>query len=64
MSTSPVSTNGCYIVTTDGIRLSIKRSVMQAIKRMIEEKKSGSVTIHFRDGGVSGCEDRTVYQSS
>ena len=58
------NSNGAYLVTTDGIRISIRRTVLTAIKKMIDEKRSGSVTISFRDGGIAAVEDRTVYPNS
>lgn len=63
MASTPSNGNGVYIVTTDGIRIPIRRTVLLAIKRMIDEKKTGTVTIDFRDGGIATVRDSTVYQN-
>jgi hypothetical protein len=59
-----LNSNGCYIVTTEGVKLPIRRTVMVAIRKFMEQKLTGSVQINFRDGGIAAVEDRTVYPNS
>jgi hypothetical protein len=63
MATQAQSTNGVYLVSADGsVRIPMKRSVLTAIKRMMDGKESGSVILHFKNGANAGVEDRSVYQ--
>ena len=64
MASSPaLSSNGVYLVSADGsIKIPMKRSVLTAIKRMMDGKESGPVILHFKNGANAGVEDRSVYQ--
>jgi len=45
------------IVAPDGDRIEIPRELFQALQDFLAgAKSSGSVTIHFRNGGVAGLE--------
>lgn len=54
--------NGVYLVATDGTKIPLRRDVLLAFKKFFDGKQTGSVTVHFKTGGVSGVEDRLVYQ--
>jgi len=57
------SNNGCYLVAAEGVRLSIRRDVLYAFRRFMENKLTGSVTVEFKNGGISMVTDKTVYQT-
>jgi hypothetical protein len=56
--------NGCYLVASDGTKLHVTRSLVDACKKFISERLTGSVTIGFRNGGIASVEDRTVYPNT
>jgi hypothetical protein len=62
MATPALSNNGVYIIANDGTKIALKRSVLDAIKKMVDEKGTGEVTLHFRSGGHATTSDRRVYQ--
>lgn len=62
MATQATSTNGVYLVSADGDRIPLKRSLLEAVKRMIENKGTGEVTLHFRTGGHAHTSDKRIYQ--
>jgi len=62
MAAPATSTNGVYLISADGERIPLKRSVLEAVKRMIDSKGTGEVTMHFRTGGHAHTSDKRVYQ--
>lgn len=66
MSASSTALNGCYVLTSEGEKFPISRSLARAIQRVIADQKNqnGSITIHLKSGGVSSVEVKTVYHDS
>lgn len=57
------SANGCYVLTNDGKKFPITRSLAQALDQLInsQENKTGQILIHLKNGGVSAVELKTVW---
>jgi len=63
MADAPSNGNGCYILTNDGEKLPISRSLARAIKKLLEQKmQTGSLTVYLKSGGVAGCEVRHNFE--
>jgi hypothetical protein len=43
MGTAVTSTNGCYLISSDGKKFPVKRSLLDAVERMIESEGTGEV---------------------
>lgn len=61
MATQAATSNGVYLISADGSRIPLKRSALEAIKKMVEEKGTGEVSLQFRSGGHATTSDRRVY---
>lgn len=62
MATQPLSSNGVYLVNSDGsVRIPLKRAVLRAVQRMVDGKENGEVVLQFKSGSNAGVTDRTVY---
>jgi hypothetical protein len=53
--------NGVYLVSIDGARIPLKRSALEAIRRMVMDKATGSVILSFKSGGHAGTKAEQVY---
>jgi hypothetical protein len=55
--------NGCYVLTNDGEKFPISRSLARAIKKILEQKmQTGSLTVYLKSGGVAGVEVRHNFE--
>ena len=61
MASPTLSTNGVYLISSDGAKLQLKRSVLDAIRRITEDRGTGKVTLHFRNGGLAHVSDERIY---
>lgn len=55
--------NGCYVLTHDGKKFPISRSLARALERIVVEQKTqtGAFTIHLKSGGVAAVEVKTMF---
>jgi hypothetical protein len=61
MAAPTQSANETYLVSASGDRIPLKASVLKAIKRMLEQKATGKVILHFRSGGHAHTSDEVTY---
>lgn len=55
--------NGCYVLTNDGKKFPIPRSLARAIEKVLEQKmQTGSLTIFVKSGGCAGVEVRHNFE--
>lgn len=63
MGTQPISSNGAYLVNSDGsVRIPLKGAVLRAVQRIVEGKETGEVALQFKSGSNAGVTSRVVYQ--
>lgn len=56
-------TNGCYVLTNEGKKFPISRSLARALEKIVVEQKNatGAFTIHMKSGGVAAVEVKTMF---
>ena len=61
---TPINGNGCYVVSSDGTqKIPLRQSVLRALKRMTDEKLTGSISLHMKSGGLSAVETKIIESS-
>lgn len=62
MATQPMSSNGAYLVNSDGsVRIALKGAALRAVQRIVEGRENGEVVLQFKGGTNAGVTARTVY---
>jgi hypothetical protein len=55
--------NGCYVITNEGKKFPIPRSLARALEKLLEQKmQTGSLTLFIKSGGVAGTELRHNFE--
>ena len=57
---SPAGSAPCYLSGSDGKRLRVTQDVVKAFTYLMGERRSGSVTVTFRNGGIAGVKVEIV----
>lgn len=54
--------NGCYVLMA-GEKFPIARSLAEALQELIvfQKNKTGTITLHVKNGGLSAAEVKTIF---
>jgi hypothetical protein len=66
MADAPIELNGCYIAANGAGRFPISKGLAEALRKILcdQKTKTGSITLHLKNGGVSAIETRIVSEPS